>query len=179
MASELAGPNHVCRYTIIDIRNFDEEILLNRPFAADNLLAILTHHKNRRRTIRRILERIAILEGGARYDAVGKLLIISGLRKLGDSIRTEVRQMPILDDIMDHDVLGPAIRQGLEQGRKEGKEEGKQEEGLAILRKQMTKRFGRLPGWAEERLAAMSVAELEDLSLAVLDAKTVAELFDR
>ena len=45
MASELAGPNHVCRYTIIDIRNFDEEILLNSPFAADNLLAILTHQK--------------------------------------------------------------------------------------------------------------------------------------
>ena len=87
--------------------------------------------------------------------------------------------MPILDDIMDHDVLGPAIRQGLEQGRKEGKEEGKQEEGLAILRKLMKKRFGRLPGWAEERLGDMSVAELEDLSLAVLDAKTVAELFDR
>jgi len=43
----------------------------------------------------------------------------------------------------------------------------------------MIKRFGRLPGWAEERLTAMSVAELEDLSLAVLDAKTVAELFDR
>ena len=137
MASELAGPDHVCRYTIIDIRNFDEE----------------------------------------------KLLVVAGLRKLGDSIRTEVRHMPILDDIMDHKVLGPAIRQGLEQGRKEGKEEGKQEgkleEGLAIMRKQMTKRFGRLPGWAEERLAAMSVAELEDLSLAVLDAKTVAELFDR
>jgi hypothetical protein len=83
--------------------------------------------------------------------------------------------MPILDDITDHKVLGPAIRQGLEQGRKEGK----QEEGLAIVRKLMIKRFGRLPGWAEERLTAMSVAELEDLSLAVLDAKTVAELFDR
>ena len=87
--------------------------------------------------------------------------------------------MPILDDITDHKVLGPAIRQGREQGRKEGKEEGKQEEGLAIVRKLMIKRFGRLPGWAEERLTAMSVAELEDLSLAVLDAKTVAELFDR
>jgi hypothetical protein len=83
--------------------------------------------------------------------------------------------MPILDDLMEHDVLSPAIRQGLEQGRKEGK----LEEGLAILRKLMTRRFGRLPGWAEERLAALSVAELEDLSLAVLDAKSVAELFDR
>jgi predicted transposase YdaD len=156
---------------------------LNSPFAADTLLAILTHHKNRRETIRRILERIAILESGARYDAFAKLLIVAGLRELEDSIHTEVRQMPILNDIMDHKVLGPAIRQGLEQGRKEGKEEGKQEgkqeEGLAIVRKQMAKRFGRLPGWAEERLTAMSVAELEDLSLAVLDAKTVTELFDR
>jgi predicted transposase YdaD len=183
MASELAGPNHICRYTIIDIRDFDEEILLNSPFEADNILAILMRHKNRRETIRRILKRIAILKGGARYAAFAKLLIIAGLRELEDSIHTEVRQMPILNDIMDHKVLGPAIRQGLEQGRKEGKEEGKQEgkqeEGLAILRKQIAKRFGRLPGWAEERLAAMSVAELEDLSIAVLDANTAAELFDR
>jgi predicted transposase YdaD len=179
MASELAGPNHVCRYTIIDIRSFDEEILLNSPFAADNVLAILARHKNRRETIRRILGRIAILEGGARYDAFATLLIVAGLRELESSIHTEVSHMPILNDIMDHKVLGPAIRKGLEQGRKEGKEEGKREEGLAILRKQVTKRFGRLPEWAEERLAAMSIAELEDLSVAVLDAKILAELFDR
>jgi len=54
MPSELAGPNHVCRYTIIDIRKLDEEILLKSPFAADNIMAILTRHKDRRETIRRI-----------------------------------------------------------------------------------------------------------------------------
>jgi hypothetical protein len=40
--------------------------------------------------------------------------------------------MPILDDIMDHDLLGPAIRQGREAGREEGREEGRREEGLAF-----------------------------------------------
>jgi predicted transposase YdaD len=33
MASALVGPDHVCRYKIVDIRRFDEEQLLNSPFA--------------------------------------------------------------------------------------------------------------------------------------------------
>ena len=40
----------------------------------------------------------------------------------------------------------------------------------------MEKRFGALPGWATEKLAALSTSELEDLSERVLDAKTVEEL---
>jgi predicted transposase YdaD len=174
MPSELRGPNHLCRYTLIDIREFDEETLLNSPFAADNVLAILTRHQNRRETIRRILARIATLESGARDASFSKLLILAGLRKLEDSIRTEVKHMPILDDIMDHGVIGPAIRQGIQQGR----QEGRQEEGLAILRRQINKRFGPLPALAEQRLTKLSVAEIEDLSLRLLDAKTVVELFD-
>ena len=43
-------------------------------------------------------------------------MILAGLRKLGDSIRTEMKHMPILDDIMDHDIIGPAIREGLQKG---------------------------------------------------------------
>ena len=38
------------------------------------------------------------------------------------------------------------------------------------------KRFGALPGWAGEKLAALSAPELEDLSMRVLDAKSVEEL---
>ena len=106
-------------------------------------------------------------------------MILAGLRKLGDSIRTEVKQMPILDDIMDHDVIGPAIRQGLEQGLERGRQEGRQEEGLAILRRLIGKRFGTVPAWAEERLANLSTAQIEDFSLSVLDAKSIGELFDR
>ena len=54
MPSALIGPNHVCRYKIIDIRLLDEETLLNSPFDGDSIVAILTRHKGRRETIRRI-----------------------------------------------------------------------------------------------------------------------------
>ena len=79
--------------------------------------------------------------------------------------------MPILDDIMDHDVIGPAIRQGLQQGRQEGE--------LAILRRLIQKRFGPLPAWADERLTKSSIADLEDLSLRLLDVSNINDLFDR
>jgi hypothetical protein len=73
--------------------------------------------------------------------------------------------MPILDDIMDHDLLGPAIRQGIQEGE------------LTIVRKMLNKRFGTLPDWADQRLTNLSSPEIEDLSLRLFDAKTLEELF--
>ena len=91
--------------------------------------------------------------------------------------------MPILNDIMDHDFLGPLMRkerqEGLREGKQEGKQEGRQEGEITILRKQLSKRFGELPAWVEDRLINLSTSELEDLSLRVFDVKTLDELFVR
>jgi len=176
MPSALIGPNHVCRYKIVDIRLLDEEMLLDSPFDGDSIIAILTRHKDRRETIRRILARIAKLKPGARDAAFSKLMILAGLRKLEDSIRTEVKHMPILDDIMDHDVIGPAIRQGREEGIYQGRQEGRREEVLKILGALIGKRFGSLSASLEGRLTNLSIGELEELSLRVLDAQSVDEL---
>lgn len=62
--------------------------------------------------------------------------------------------MPILNSILDHEVIGPAIREGR----------------VSVSRRIMEKRFGTLPEWAEARLASMSFPELDDLSDRVLDA---------
>ncbi len=160
-----------------------EDALLNSPHTGDHILAILAKHPDRVKSIRRILEKIASLDSGARRPALKELFILSGLRKLGKEIRAEVRQMPILDDIMTHDVLGPAIRQGRKEGREEGLQEGLQEgrqEGeLAILRRMIGKRFGALPSVYEKRLAKLSSPELETLSLRLFDAKSIEDLFDR
>jgi hypothetical protein len=76
----------------------------------------------------------------------------------------ETRKMPIEVDIREHEVIGPLIREAEQKGE------------LTILRRQIEKRFGGLPGWARERPAAMSIPELEDLSERVLDAKSLEEL---
>jgi predicted transposase YdaD len=175
MPSELRGPDFYCRYTIIDIRDLDEDALLASPFDGDNIMAILTRHRDRRETIRRILARIANLEGGRRDEGFKKLMILAGLRKLSESIRAEVKLMPILDDIMDHDVIGPAIREGMRKGRLEGVQQGE----LTIVRRLLAKRFGDLPTWFDERLAKLSIGELEDLSLRVFEAKSLDELLSR
>jgi hypothetical protein len=155
--------------------SLDEEDLINSQFDSDNIVAILARHKDKRESIRRILARIAKLEGSSRDLAIRKLTILSGLRKLGDSVKREARIMPILEDIMDHDLLGPAIRQGMQQGREEGRQEGE----LIIVRRQAIKRFGTLPDWADQRLTTLSAAEIEALSDRLLEAKTVEDLFGR
>lgn len=40
----------------------------------------------------------------------------------------------------------------------------------------MEKRFGPLPKWAAEKLASLQTAELEELSVRVLDVNSVEEL---
>ncbi len=161
MPSELACPDFLCRYKLIDIRDFNEDTLLDSPFDSDNILAILSNHRDRRETIRRILARIVKMEDSARDDAFKKLIILAGLRKLKDTILTEVKHMPITENIMDHEIIGPAIQKG----------------ELIVIRRQIAKRFGPLPTWADDRLATLSTTELEDLSLRLLDAEDLDQLF--
>ncbi len=55
-----------------------------------------------------------------RKEALAELMIIAGLRKPGNVIGREVKQMPIPEDIMDHDFFGPKLRKAHAEGRKEG-----------------------------------------------------------
>jgi predicted transposase YdaD len=65
---------------------------------------------------------------------------------------------------------------GLQEGRQEGRQEGLQAGEVNVLRRLIEKRFGALPNWAGEKLAALSTSDLEDLSERVLDAKSLDEL---
>lgn len=68
------------------------------------------------------------------------------------------------NDILDNKVLGREFKRGVQEGE------------LTVLRRQIEKRFGALPGWAEERLAGRTTTELEELSIRVLDAQNPSSL---
>jgi Domain of unknown function (DUF4351) len=100
-----------------------------------------------------------------REAALERLLILAGLRRrLGQTVEEEARKMPILNDILDHEVIGREFKKGRQEGE------------LAIIRRLIEKRFGSVPSWAEERLAARTTPELEELSVRILDAKSLEEL---
>ena len=50
---------------------------------------------------------------------------------------------------------------------------------MAIPAGLLAKRFGTPPAWVDERLAKLSTAELEDLSLRLFDTQSIEELFGR
>jgi predicted transposase YdaD len=162
-------PDFSFRYTLIDIRNLDGAALLESSRIEDNVVAILTRLQDRASAVRKILARIASLEEPARRYAFAQFLIISGLRKLSSSVKEEAQKMPILNDILEHEVIGPAIL----QGRREGHQEGRCE----MVRRLLEKRFGPIPAWVEPRLAALSSSELDDAALRLLDATRIEEVF--
>jgi hypothetical protein len=170
MSAELSAPSSTApdlafRYTLVDIRELDGAVLLASDRVEDNLLAILTRLRDRSAAIRQILVRIANLEEPARRAAFARFLIISGVKRLAQTIKEEAQKMPILNDILDHEVIGPAILQGRQEGRRE------------VLRSLLEKRFSRIPDWAEARLASLPSDDLDGLVARILDASRIEELF--
>ncbi|MDU9049897.1 MAG: DUF4351 domain-containing protein [Candidatus Electrothrix sp. Rat3] len=56
-------------------------------------------------------------------------------------------------------------------------DQGRQEGELRVLLRQLRRRFGELPSWAEERLRQASSAMLETWSERILTASTLDEVF--
>lgn len=72
--------------------------------------------------------------------------------------------MPILEDIQDHEVLGPVCRNGLKEG------------ALKIVRRLIERRYGPLPAWAEDLLSNRTPPELEELGVQVFYTATLDDL---
>jgi hypothetical protein len=142
--------------------------LITSDVVEDNVIAVLAKLRNERTAVRRILVRIAACDPARRARAFKELMFLAGLRKLEPLIRREAEQMPILDDIMDHAVIGRERRIGREQGREEGERK--------IILRQIAKRFGPVPAAARKRIEALSASKLERIALRLLDAGSLGEL---
>jgi predicted transposase YdaD len=173
MPCEIRAHKVVVGYDLVDVRSLDAERLLQSDGLGDNVIAILGRLGDDKEAVRKIISRIVERAGSERQEALEELLVLAGLRRrLASFVQQEAHNMPLEINILDNEVLGPVFKRGREEGRQEGRQEGE----LAILRRQIEKRFGPLPGWADAWLAGRSTAELEALSLRLLDARHLEEL---
>lgn len=146
----------------------DGDALLESKDIGDNVIAILAGLRDKRLAVQKILTRVTELPLAERKLALEQLLILAGLRKLAKTVVEEVETMPIQIDLMQNEVIADFYKRGRQEGRHEGE--------LAVLRAMIEKRFGTLPEWAAARLSRCSTPELEEVSLRLLDAKTIDEL---
>ncbi len=91
-----------------------------------------------------VVQRIKRLRQGGRQSPLVRLVILAGLRKTLGKMVKEARKVPILNDILDHEVIGLRSRRESKMGK------------LKILRRQIKKRFGTVPNWGVERLVKLS-----------------------
>jgi hypothetical protein len=63
----------------------------------------------------------------------------------------------------------------LQDAVREGRQEGRQEGEAALLRRLLERRFGALPEWARDRIAAADTSALEDWGLRLLDAGSLED----
>src|SRR5438876_876400 len=134
--------------------------LLESEEVGDNVIAILARLRDHKVADRKIVQKIAGLTAAERETALGQLLILAQLRQLEQVVEQEARKMPIHIDILENKVLGREFKRG----------------ELTILRRLIERRFGPIPSWVEERLAGRSAAELEELCMRVLDARSIEDL---
>jgi hypothetical protein len=149
---------------MVDVRELDGEPLLESERLEDNVIAILFRQKDKRKVLWRIPERRRNAKPEAQAEALTALAVLVRLRNLGPMLNEEKAKMPIVIDWVNDEEVGPII----EEVRRKGE--------CRMLVRLIEKRFGSVPEWAAERLEAMSVAEIEELALRVLDASGIAEL---
>ncbi|MBF0437110.1 MAG: Rpn family recombination-promoting nuclease/putative transposase [Magnetococcales bacterium] len=66
---------------------------------------------------------------------------------------------------------------GEQVGEKKGEKKGEKNEASKILTRQLQRRFGTVPDWANEKIAKADLPSLEDWSLRIFDAQSLDDVF--
>jgi predicted transposase YdaD len=164
-----------CCYHLVDVRDLQSAQLLASKQIMDNLFAVLTKPENSLATLHEVAHRIRERKLGQHDSVIELFLVTCGLRGLLPAAEKELLTMSItMDfDLTQYKFIGDIARKSKEEGREQGLEQGRR----ATLTKQLQKRFGRLPASVTRRLAAMPAAEVDQLALDILDARSLKDLF--
>ena len=97
------------------------------------------------------------MKGAERQRALSQLVLLSGLRHLTGRLRIELKAMGITTDITKNEFVQDVIR----------------DDRANMLRGQLETKFGSLPKWVNERLAAATSVQIERWSKKIITADTL------
>ncbi len=169
--NQLVDTNTSHRYQVIRMWEQDPEQFLANPALLPFAPLALSESPTR------LLEQVA-----AAVDRIEEPLAftnISACTQLLAGLRFDQRLITELfpEDVMQESVIyQKIIQKGHKLGLLEGKREGRQEEGYSIVIRQLTRRFGSVENQLQQGIQKLSIAQLEELSEALLDFETITDL---
>ncbi len=138
-----------------------------------------------------LLPFVPILKGGADENIVRQAVIelranetLQDLEPLLSFFASFVFEIPIVQQIMrwDMTVLRESpwyqqiLKEGLETGEKQGLQQGLKEESLNLVSKLIERRFGNLSSDLNLKIRQLSIAQLEDLAVELLEITELSQL---
>ncbi len=160
MPSQLDLGQTKVAYTLIDIRDIDARMFIERGRSADLPVAMLAGGGPERLT--EILKRAANLTGSERQRVLAELIQLCGLRSLQQPLIMELKSMASPNDTFlmipqVQDMIRNAIRSDRAQ----------------VLRDLLTVKFRTLPKWADEKLESATPAQVQRWLRKILTAETL------
>lgn len=173
LESGYQSPSMEYRFEIVNLREYDAELLLASADWADTALALLAKG-DREKALAAAVSRLRQMQSDERAWASGTLLLLSGILGIEEAVNERMREAGMID-LMENKVLAPLILQQYEKGRDEGLQQGVQRGMQRLLGELLMEKFGTLPAWAGERLQAASDEELHRWAKRVLHAASLEE----
>jgi predicted transposase/invertase (TIGR01784 family) len=163
------------RYRIIRLWEQDPAPLLANPALLP--LATLARTNAPNRLLQQIATQIDMIEEPRqRENLTACVEVLAGLRFDKNLIRQLFREEIMRESVIYQDILQQGLQEGLQEGRQQGLQQGLQEGEVTLIVRQLTRRFGAVEPSLPERIRGLSIAQLEELSEALLDFEAIADL---
>jgi hypothetical protein len=168
------------RYQIVDEGAFPEDDLARR----DALLALLFRLESSPDPAQVVVLTDALLawfQGHPGFERVRPVFVEMLGALLAPGVRVPDELLEMRNMLATRAEAWEQQRQESEQraeqrGERRGEQKGRQEGEATLLRRLLERRFGALPDWALDRIAAADTAVLEDWGLRVLDAGSLEDV---
>ena len=192
---DLFGCRHYLEFPVVKLLDYREKLegLLAdpNPFALVTAAHLLTQQTRRdpeaRYAAKWRLARLLYERGWDKQRVIDLYMVIDWLLHLPDLLERRLwtlitalereKKMPYVSSA-ERFGIEKGLQKGIKKGLAHGARMGRQEGEAALLYRQLTRRFGPLPDWVEDRLRRASIEELETWGDRVLDATKLADVFE-
>ena len=165
MERTYVSPSMEFRFEILNLREYDADLLLASPDWADNVLALLAKGEPQT-ALAVVVARLQAMNAQDQDWAVGTLLQLSGILGMEEIVSERLKEVGMIN-LMENKVLAPLILKQFEAGRQEGRQD--------MLQEMLAEKFGMLPAWALDRLRGASAEDLHVWAKRILQSGTLEE----
>jgi predicted transposase/invertase (TIGR01784 family) len=166
---EIPGLQH--EFEVIRLWEQPMDLFLQAPGLLP--FAILANSQERLEVLRQVASQAEqIEEANVRQDVMAASAVLAGLVLNTSSIRQILRSEAMRESVIYQNILQEGEQRGEQRGLQQGLKQGE----IALLLKQLKRKFGNIPTKLQKIVQSLSIAQLEDLGESLLDFATLDDL---